>query len=257
MRCSISCLVSNVRPRRRVAFNIIPVLCLIASTALPASGFGQIPGTTLREQLKSLQRLHGIEVRGLDRVGDEPARPTTGDLRRQVMSLLSNYSYVVLQTADDDVRGVRILASQGSARPDVRPAVRAPSEGAAAKKAAPINGQTLNATLMGFGGREYDMTFVIDDRAQAVVLPAAMKVVLGFEGVELQGAVTTTAAGKVDAEVGLLPAIRAGGVVAENVDVAFVADDAAGGRALLGQSFLKNFQVTYDKATAQLLLMPR
>ncbi|MBL8661157.1 MAG: retroviral-like aspartic protease family protein [Rhodospirillales bacterium] len=228
----------------------------------PQISYAQIPGATLREQLKSLERLHGVDVRGLERIGDEPARATAGDLRGQVMGLLRNYSYVVLQTSDEDIRGVRILASQDAGRPDV--GARPVSTAAAPDRAGPagesrsqVNGHTLNATLMGFGGKEYDMSLTIDARVREVVLPASMKEVLGFDANSLDDGVTKTAEGEVQAETGLLPAVRVGGMVAENVQVAFVADDAIDGRPLLGQSFLSNFNVTYDKDTAQLLLMPR
>jgi aspartyl protease family protein len=220
--------------------------------------FAQIPGATLREQLKSLERLHGVEVRGLERIGDEPARPTTAsDLRGQVMSLLRNYNYVVLQSGENGVRGVRILPSQGSGRPDVRPKVAAPVVQAAAEGKAPIDGQPVYVSLLGLGGHEYDMNLAIDIAAKAVVLPAAMKAALGFDGAELLDGVALTSTGKVRAEVGQLPAVRMGGTVAENVDVAFVADDAIGGRALLGESVLKHFSVTYDDEAAQLILTPR
>lgn len=220
----------------------------------------QIPGSTLREQLKSLERLHGVDVRGLERIGDEPARVTAGNLRGQVMGLLRNYSYVVLQTDDDGVRGVRILASQGGARPDVQPVAATPAapseppvpDGGRAK----IDGQPLNATLMGFAGREYDMSLTIDSRVQRMILPASMKTVLGFDDAALEDGVTKTARGDVPAELGLMPAVRAGGVVAENIEVAFVSDDAIEGRPVLGRGFLKNFNVTYDSDTAQLILMP-
>ncbi len=229
---------------------------------LPAISHAQIPGATLREQLKSLERLHGVDVRGLERIGDEPAQATAGDLRGQVMGLLRNYSYVVLQSGDEDIRGVRILAPQGGGRPDVQPkaastAAKTRGDRSSASTRAQIDGHTLNATLMGFGGKEYDMTLTIDAKVQDVVLPASMKDVLGFDAVSLEDGVTKTARGEVSSETGLLPAVRVGGMVAENVEVAFVADDAVDGRPLLGQSFLNNFNVTYDSDTAQLMLMPR
>lgn len=234
------------------------LLCAAILALLPVTSFAQIPGTTLRDQLKSLERLHGVEVRGLERIGEEPARPTVAsDLRGQVMSLLRNYSYVVLQSGEDGVRRVRILPSQGGGGPHVRPKVAAPVVQAATEGKAPIDGQPVHVSLLGLGGHEYDMNLAIDVAAKAVVLPAAMKAALGFDGAELLDGVALTGAGKVPAEVGQLPAVRVGGVAAENVDVAFVADDALGGKALLGESVLKHFNVTYDDEAAQLILMPR
>ena len=54
------------------------VVCFSYWSVYPTVSAAQIPGATLREQLKSLERLHGVEVRGLERIGDEPARATTG-----------------------------------------------------------------------------------------------------------------------------------------------------------------------------------
>lgn len=225
---------------------------------LPATGFSQIPGATLREQLKSLERLHGVEVRGLERIGDERARPTlAGDLRGQVMSLLRNYNYVVMQSDRDGVRGVRILPSQGGGGPEVRPKVTTRAVQAAAHKRTPMDGQAVQVSLLGLGGHEYEMTLAIDLAAKAVVLPAAMKAALGFDEAELLDGVASTGAGRVRAEVGQLPAVRLGGVAAENVDVAFVADDALGGRAVLGESVLSHFNVSYDEEAAQLIISPR
>lgn len=250
--------------RTHLDCRIFSFLLIIFALALPQISYAQIPGATLREQLKSLERLHGVDVRGLERIGDEPARATAGDLRGQVMGLLRNYSYVVLQANDEDIRGVRILASQDAGRPDVKTRPAPATASAAPGRAGPagdgrsqVDGHTLNATLMGFGGKEYDMSLTIDAGVRDVVLPASMKEVLGFDANSLDDGVTKTAGGEVSAETGLLPAVRVGGMVAENVQVAFVADDAIDGRPLLGQSFLNNFNVTYDKDTAQLLLMPR
>ena len=234
-----------------------PFLCAAVLALLPSICLAQIPGSTLREQLKSLERLHGVEVRGLERIGDEPARPTAaGDLRGQVMNLLRNYNYVVMQSGEDGVRGVRILPSRGGG-PEVRPRPSAALEPAVVKDKPPLDGQAVQASLLGLGGREYEMTLVIDVAAKAVVLPSAMKAALGFEGAELLDGVASTSAGRVRAEVGQLPAVRLGGLAAENVDVAFVADDAVGGRALLGEGVLKNFNVSYDEETAQLIIAPR
>ncbi|MGZ9034099.1 MAG: aspartyl protease family protein [Rhodospirillales bacterium] len=215
---------------------------------LPETSLAQIPGATLREQLKSLERLHGVEVRGLERIGDEPARPTAaGDLRGQVMNLLRNYNYVVMQSSADQVRGVRILPSQRRGGPDVRPRISALGVQAVAQGKPPLDGQAVHVSLLGLGGREYEMTLAIDLAAKAVVLPAAMKAALGFEGAELLDGAASTSAGRVRAEIGQLPAVRLGTIAAENVDVAFVADDAIGGRALLGESVLKHFNVSYDE----------
>lgn len=236
------------------AFTAISLIGLIGVLATSSVGHAQLPGATLREQLKSLEQLHGVEVRGLDRVGDEPARQTAGDLRRQVMGLLRNYSYVVLQSDDEDVRGVRILASQGPAA-DVRSDAKRKPLPSASRRDARIDAQTINATLVGFGGREYDMPLSIDTGAESVILPASMRAVLGVDdSAELRDKVIRTQNGAVEAKAGLLPAVRVGDVVAENVDVAFVPDGSVGG-AVLGNSFLKQFKVSFDSETAQLMIM--
>ena len=157
--------------RRTFTFLFAAILALLPETSL-----AQIPGATLREQLKSLERLHGVEVRGLERIGDEPARPTAaGDLRGQVMNLLRNYNYVVMQSSADQVRGVRILPSQRRGGPDVRPRISALGVQAVAQGKPPLDGQAVHVSLLGLGGREYEMTLAIDLAAKAVVLPAAMK----------------------------------------------------------------------------------
>ncbi len=254
---SITCLRDAVL-RLHVIRKNSPILLALVLALLPVASFAQIPGATLREQLKSLERLHGVEVRGLERIRDEPARPTAaGDLRGQVMSLLTNYNYVVVQSGEVGVHGVRILPSQGRSGPDVRTKPAAPIVQVAAARNDALEGQSVPVSLLGLGGREYEMNLVIDVAAKAVVLPAAMKAALGFEGAELLDAVAVTSAGKVRAEVGQLPAVRLGGIAAENVEVAFVADDAIGGRALLGESVLKYFTVNYDEDAAQVILTPR
>ncbi len=260
MRCSIIIAIRNVVRRRLFSYAIFSYIGIIGFLfASSSASYAQLPGATLRDQLKSLEQLHGVEVRGLDRVRDEPARQTAGDLRRQVMGLLQNYSYVVLQSEDKDVRGVRILASQGP-RADVRGiGVRKPAAAAAtAKKDPRYEAQVINATLIGFAGHEYDMAMAIDGGTDAVILPASMMAVLGFDdGADLNDKIIRTADGAVEAKTGLLPAVRIGDAVAENVDVAFVPDGTAGGRAVLGNSFLKQFNVTFDSDTAQLMILPR
>lgn len=253
MRCSIITAIRDAARRRLFALTAISFIGLVGVLATSSVGHAQLPGATLRDQLKSLEQLHGVEVRGLDRVGDEPARQTVGDLRRQVMGLLRNYSYVVLQSDDADVRGVRILASQGPAA-DVRSGQRRSSP-QAPKRDARMDAQTINATLVGFGGREYDMPLAIDTGAESVILPASMRAVLGVDdSAELQDKTIKTPDGPVEAKAGLLPAVRVGEVVAENVDVAFVPDGSVGG-AVLGNSFLKQFKVSFDSDTAQLMIM--
>lgn len=207
-------------------------------------------------------------MRGIERIGEEPARVTQGDLRRQVMGLLRNYSYVVLQSENNGVRGVRILASRGLGRPDVQAAaVSTPTaeprsdeapvhEAPAGDDRAKIDGQALYATLMGFGGHEHEMSLTVDLRVQAVILPMSMKAVLGFDGASLGSGAAKLARGEVPAETGLLPAVSIGENVAENVEVAFVADDALDDGPLLGKAFMRNFNVSYDRETAQLILMP-
>lgn len=256
MRCSFITEVRNVSRRRLVEIAVFSHVGLIGLLLASSVCYAQLPGATLREQLRSLEQLHGVDVRGLDRVRDEPARQTAGDLRRQVMGLLQNYSYVVMQSEDKDVLGIRILASQGPGA-DVRGAVRRPAA-APAKRNPNIDAQTIDATLIGFGGHEYDMTLSIDTGAETVILPASMRAVLGVDdSAELQDKIVKTADGAVEAKAGLLPAIRVGDAVAENVDVAFVPDGGAGSRAVLGNSFLRQFKVTFDRDTAQLMLLPQ
>jgi hypothetical protein len=161
-----------------------------------------------------------------------------------------------MQSGEDGVRGVRILPTR-SGGPEVRPQASPAVAPAVVRDKPPLDGQAVQVSLLGLGGREYEMALVIDVAAKAVVLPSAMKAALGFEGAELLDWVASTGAGRVRAEVGQLPAVRLGGLVAENVDVAFVADDAVGGRALLGESVLKNFNVSYDEEAAQLIIAPR
>lgn len=257
MRGSIITRMRDVNFTLHAALTVFTSLSIAILAFLPTTSLAQIPGATLREQLKSLERLHGVEVRGLERIGDEPARPTAGgDLRRQVMSLLRNYNYVVLQSNEDSVHGVRILPSARRG-PDVRQQAAAPAAQVAAASKPPLDGQAVPVSLLGLGGREYEINLAIDLAAKAVVLPAAMKAALGFDGAELLDGVASTSAGRVRAEVGQLPAVRVGGLAAENIDVAFVADDALGGRALLGEAVLKNFNVSYDESAAQLILTPR
>jgi len=263
MRSAIITVCRKVYFHQFVKFKIFGLVITALALLIPALGHAQIPGATLREQLKSLERLHGVDVRGLDRIGDEPARVTMGNLRGQVMVLLRDYNYVVLQSDDEDVRGVRILASHGMSRPEVnaRQASQVAADDAAVQQApegrSDLEGQSLNVTLMGFGGREYDLAVMIAERSDVMVLPASMKAVLGFDGAPLDAGVAKTGNGEVEAELGLLPAVRVGSLAAENVDVAFVADDAVAGRPLLGQSFLKQFQVSYDRDNAQMILSPR
>ncbi len=258
MRGAIITPIRNVTSGVHSASRLSPLILAAILAFLPSISAAQIPGATLREQLKSLERLHGVEVRGLERIGDEPARPTAAaDLRGQVMNLLRNYNYVVMQSGGGGVRGVRILPSQGRGTLELRPGAAAPLLAAVAEAKPPMHGQTVQVSLLGLGGREAEMALAIDVAAKAVVLPAAMKAALGFEGAELLDGVASTSAGRVRAEVGQLPAVRLGGVAAENVDVAFVADDAIGGRALMGDSVLKHFNVSYDEEAAQLIIAPR
>ena len=212
---------------------------LIATAGAPAA-------TDLAGALRALAAAEHIELRGLERLGNEPAPPARGDnTLERVRALLAGYNHVVEGTPDR-VRRVIILGEKTD-RPPLQ-VVRTTRRG---------NHHLVDAAIRGPSARPITLALILDTGASSVVLPASLIPALGFRDEDLAMQRSQTANGTVSGRAGTLAEVRVGGSVARDVAVLFVPDESLGGVKLLGMSYLGNFSFTVDDAASQIVLTPR
>lgn len=56
----------------------------------------EIPLRTLQAQVQALAKARHFSVKALDKLGDDPSKPTSGGTREQLRSLLADYNHVLL-----------------------------------------------------------------------------------------------------------------------------------------------------------------
>jgi aspartyl protease family protein len=208
-----------------------------------------VPGQDggLRAQVRELAAVHGFKVEGLYRLGDQPARPATGALARQLEILLAGYNYTTVRGKDGISR--LVIGSTKRAAPLRRPKFAVNTE------RQPGGHHLVDGVLVGRLGRRQRVTLLVDTGASTVVLPHSMMEPLGFRPEALENGIAQTANGKVAAKVGVLTSVIVGAARADDVRVTFVPDRGLSANKLLGMSFLERFRVTIDDAGQRLILV--
>ena len=202
----------------------------------------------LQAQLRSLADDEGFALVGLTRVEDEPARPTEAqELALRLQLLLDGYNYFALYSADGRLTAVHILGEQPPAPPPPnRFFVRTTRRG---------QHHLVDATLTGPTGVWLQRQMILDTGASTVVLPTSLIPVLGIDEASLSQGWADTAGGRVQAKSGRLAAVAVGKAEARDVPVIFISDAQLGDKALLGMSFLQNFEFTIDDFAQQVILI--
>jgi aspartyl protease family protein len=213
----------------------------------------------LRARLDELSARHGFVIEGFRLLGDEQARPVSGDLHQQLRRLLSGYNYVVVDDDRGDIDRVIILAVGEAGvlpRTDVSSVniVGIPGEHVIPARRQGAH-QVVDAVLVGPGQAPLTVSLMVDTGASTLVLPASMIQTLGFDIEGLSDGWTQTANGRVRAKIGTLASVDVGTAVAEDVKVTFLDDRRLGGSKLLGMSFLQNFSLTIDDANSRIILL--
>jgi len=212
----------------------------------------------LRARLDELSVRHGFEIQGFGLVGNEPARPVSGDVRQQISRLLSEYNYVVVDNDRGDIEKVIILAvGEAGEFPRIESSlvniVSPPGEHVISTRRKGAH-QVVDAVLVGPGQAPVGVSLMVDTGASTVVLPASMISVLGFDVDGLHDGWTQTANGRVRAKIGTLTSVDVGTAAVEDVKVTFLDDHRLGGSKLLGMSFLGRFSLTIDDANQRIIL---
>jgi aspartyl protease family protein len=239
------------------------LVLILLGLALPVSAaFAERQAGGLREQLTELADQHGFAVKGLDRLGDEPAKPVAGELRKQLAMLLSDYSFLLREDGRGNFREVQILGhrparhddnptTQGDERPLAR---RDDEQSYTVKTTRHQSHHYVEAFLTGPNGYPQLSHLLIDTGATTIVLPASLSKVLGFSNQDLRSGWAQTASGKIPVQLGLLAVVKVGDAVAENVEVSFMADAYLDKTRILGMSFLRHFRISLDDQNGELIL---
>ena len=204
----------------------------------------------LQAQLTTLADDEGFSLFGLARIGDEPARAAGApDLEARLQLLLDGYNYFLLYDADGHMSAVHILGEQPPAPPPPnRFFVQTTRQG---------QHHLVDATLTGPTGVWLQRQMIIDTGASTVVLPTSLIELLGIDPATLSQGWAETAGGRVLAKSGRLAVVAVGKAEARDVAVIFISDEKLGDKALLGMSFLQNFEFTIDDFAQQVVLIGR
>ncbi len=213
-------------------------LLLVAVFAWSGVSLAEASPPNLQTQVHELAVTHGFSVRGLDKLDDDPGKRVHGDPREQLNVLLSAFNYVLLTGDSGDIDTVMITSRIQPAGPV--------HQGIYVKTIRRGSHHAVRATLTGPAGNPQSLVLLVDTGASLIILPESMSRTLGFSDEQLSTGWTQTANGKVRTKHGILQSVQVGQAFVEDVAVNFIDDDALGGHALLGMSFLSRFRITLD-----------
>ncbi len=266
--------------RRRSPFAGFCCLAIGSALALNAAFLSSVwaeAGTALRDQLSGLAREHGIELKGLNEIQDEPAKEfdPDGDIQAQLAGLLNGHNYVLVTDPSGRVTLVRILRRLERFKAALEPAppsLEAPPRAEPWQAAQEVRTKGKNrkhvirttrsagahyieTTLIGPNGEPVELFLQVDTGADAIMLPVSMIEVLGFDREEdLEAGSTTTSEGWVPTERGSLWLVQVESAEAEQVAVRFIEDRYFRHEGVLGRSFLRHFDYLLDDSKAELTL---
>ncbi len=219
-------------------------MAVFASGLLIWAGHAQ--ARELRDQLDELSTTHGFTVKGLERLGEAPAREVDGALAERLEGLLAGFGHVLVRDASGRIEQV-VIAGRNAPTP---------TGGLRAKLDDRGSQRMVQALLVGHG-EQTETALIVDTGATTVVLPMSMIKTLGLSPSELQDGWSQTANGKVKGKHARLRAVRVGDAEVEDVAVMFIPDRKLGGSKLLGMSFLERFNFTFDDERGEIVLHPR
>ena len=209
---------------------------------------GQAAAESLQSQLESIAEQQGFELSGQHQTATEPARWQADGQAFPISVLLAEFNHVLLRATDGKLIRVIIMSRKQALPPQPpRSELQTRRQG---------SHHLIKATLIGLQEASIAIELLIDTGSTYVVLPRSMVEKLGFTNTDLEERELHTAKGLVDTLVGELQSVRVGDFEVEAVGVAFIADEDLGGHALLGMTFLSQFQVTLDDTTSRLILKP-
>lgn len=228
--------------------------CSIALLGLACQmAVAEIPLPTLRAQVQALAKAHNFPVKALDKLGDDPGKPTSGSTREQLNSLLVDYNHVLLS---DDSGAIISLIISSRIKPQPPRLRRRPREIEISTTRRGAH-HAVETTITGPAGESRTLMLMVDTGASTIVLPRTMSKTLGFGETDLRDGWSQTANGRVRTRQGVLRLAKVGSAEVRDVKVNFLEDKPLGNNALLGMSFLSRFKVTIDDENDRLVLIKR
>lgn len=233
--------------RASCLYAILP-LSLVCGMAL-----AQLPLPTLQAQVRALAEAEGFAVRALDKLGNDPGKPASGNAREQLETLLADYNHVLLSDDSGAIVSLIITSRIVARPPNLRPRPRDIEIETARRGPHHI----VETTLVGPTGETKTLTLMVDTGASTIVLPKTLSETLGFSDGALRDGWSQTANGRVPSRQGVLRLAKVGRAEVRDVKVNFLDDGRLGNNALLGMSFLSHFKVTIDDENSRLVLKKR
>jgi len=204
----------------------------------------------LRSRLERLAAESGFALGGLEWIGPEAARVAPGSVSDRLNSLLRDYNYVLIHDGRGGIEKV-LITSPKTSEP------KRSADGVTVYTVRVGNHHLVEAAIAGPNGTVRTVRLMVDTGASNLVLPASMILQLGFAPEDLHAGVSMTGNGPVPIVVGMLRSVRVGAVSADDVKVAFIADEKLLGVRLLGMSFLQRFRMTIDHERNELVLLTK
>lgn len=224
---------------------LIAVALAFGSHSAIAQGSGRLQG-----QLREFAEMHGIAISGLDVLGDAARRSVpASDPKRALSEMLRGFNYVIVTGEQGSAAEVRIIGSKTLVEPSV-------SEYAIPTKRKGDR-HLVSTTVVGPSGTRKVLDLLVDTGADTIVLPRSMIKLLGFRESDLKNGRAQTAGGPVRVRIGRLPLVMVGRALSNDVAVSFIADDSVPDIALLGMSFLRQYQFTLDESRDRLVLQTK
>ena len=215
----------------------------------------------IAHELRRLAARHHFLLFGTETLDDGlQGRLVSGGLYFQLRTLLEGLNYILIQNPDGGIQRLIVLGEKPV--PPVPP-VSIQSEPKPLTETIQIETQRRGAQhavevfLEGIGGKRVPRTLLIDTGADAVVLPDSLRALLGIPEYALRKRSMQTANGRVQAQVGKLPALWIGGYRIPEVQVAYLPEDKLGNEGLLGMNLLRRYRVTIDDQQGTLTLAPK
>lgn len=210
-----------------------------------AQGSGRLQG-----QLREFADTHGIAIAGLDVLGDAARRPVAAsDPKRALSEMLHGFNYVLVTGDQGRAAEVRIIGSQAL--------VESPAPQYAVPTKRKGDRHLVSTTVVGPSGTRKVLDLLVDTGADTIVLPRSMIELLGFRESDLREGRAQTAGGPVRVRIGRLPLVIVGRALSNDVAVSFIAEDGVPDVALLGMSFLRQYQFTLDESGDRLVLQTK
>lgn len=206
--------------------------------------------------LQSLARQQGFTLKGKERLLPATIRPPLGPAAQQIQSLLEDYDYALVHSANGAVRRLIIIGQKRAAPPPPpEPSAGAEEENVITTRR---KGQhhLVPVELFGPDGKSQATELLVDTGASLVVLPLSYAGTLGLDSESFEARELQTAKGKLNARIGRLPQLRLGRDLISDVEAAFVEDTLLGDNPLLGMNIIGRYVFILDDERNELTLIP-